>query len=62
MLTKDHLKSVLSGKKDFLKMSEVNFCNPPSYDEIGVKALYDKILTQANMAKYFPDKFPRTSM
>ena len=43
-VTKDHLKNVLSGKKSLLKMKQVNFCNPPAFDEIGVKALYEKVL------------------
>ena len=36
-VTKDYLKDVLQGRKKLLKMSEVSFCNPPAYDEIGVK-------------------------
>lgn len=40
-------------------MDKVNFCNPPAYDEIGVKALYDKILKMPGMAKYFPDKLSK---
>ena len=59
IVTKDYLKDVFQEKKDFFKMSEVKFCNPPAYDEIGVKALYDKILKQQNMAKFFPDKLPK---
>ena len=50
IVTKDHLKSVLAGKKRLLKMKELNPCNPPAYDEIGVKALYDKVLKQPRMA------------
>ena len=45
MVTKDFLKQVLTEEKKLLKMKEVNFCNPPAYDEIGVKALYDKVKT-----------------
>ena len=40
-------------------MTEVRFCNPPAYDEIGVKALYEKILKQQYMPKYFPSKLPK---
>ena len=58
-ITKDHLKGVLSGKKNFLKMHQVRFCNAPAYDEIGVKALYEKVIKQPDMAQYFPDKFPK---
>ena len=59
MITKDYMKSVLSGAKGFLKMKDVKFCNPPAYDEIGVKALYDKVVSQPTVKKYFPDKFPK---
>ena len=59
VVTKDHLKAVLGGKKKFLKMTKVRFCNPPAYDEIGVKNLYDKVLKQPGMAAYFPDKLPK---
>ena len=44
MVTKDHLKQVLAGEKRFLRMKEVNFINPPAYDEIGVKCLYDRVV------------------
>ena len=59
MFTKDHFKAVLAGKKRLFKMKNVNFCNPPAYDEIGVKALYEKIIKQPDMADFFPDKFPK---
>ena len=44
MVTKGYLKSVLKEDKDFLKMEEVKFCNVPAFDEIGVKALYNKVV------------------
>ena len=44
MVTKDHLKHVLAGRKIFFKMSEVKFCNIPTYDELSVKGLYDKVI------------------
>ena len=59
MVTKDMLKDVLSGKKKFLKMQDVRFCNVPVYDEIGVKALYDDALKMPQMVDYFPDKLPK---
>ena len=40
-------------------MSEVRFCNPPAYDEIGIKALYDKVLEEEGMKDYFPSKLPK---
>lgn len=59
MVTKDHLKAVLAEEKDLLKMKQVRFVNAPAYDEIGVKALYDKVVQQPGMAKYFPNKYPK---
>ena len=49
MLTKDHLKAILKGEKELLKMEDVRFCNPPAFDEIGVKALYDRVIKRPNM-------------
>lgn len=59
MVTKDFLKAVLKEDKDLLRMNKVAFVNPPAYDETGVKALYEKVLQQPGMAKYFPDKYPK---
>ena len=59
MVTKDHLKLILSGEKKFLKMQEVRFINPPAYDEIGVKNLYDRVVKLPKMAELFPDKYPK---
>ena len=60
MITKEFLKQVLTGDKMLLKMSEVKFVNLPAYDEIGVKALYDKAMEQPNMNKYFPSKYAKS--
>ena len=59
IVTKDFLKEVFKGNKDLKKMTEVRFCNPPAYDEIGVKALYEKVINQQYMSIYFPDKLPK---
>ena len=59
MVTKDHLKAVLSENKKFLKMERVRFCNPPLYDEIGVKRLYKQVMALKGMSEYFPDKYPK---
>ena len=40
-------------------MNQVNFCNPPAFDEIGVKALYEKVLKRPGMDQYFPGKLPK---
>ena len=59
MVTKDHLKAVLKGEKILLKMTQVTFCNPPAYDEIGVKTIYDKVINLDRMKQYFPDKLAK---
>lgn len=59
MVTKDYLKEVLTGRKKFLKMQKVRFCNPPHYDEIGVKAQYHRVVSQPELKPYFPDSFPK---
>ena len=59
MVTKDFLKDVLVGNKKLLKMSEVRFINPPLFDEIAVKHLYEDVRQQPLMRDYFPDKLPK---
>ena len=59
MVTKDFLKDVLQGKKKLLKMTEVRFINPPLFDEIAVKHLYDKVSQQTEIKDYFPDELPK---
>ena len=44
MITKSFLKSILKGEKKLLKMADVRFINAPAFDEIGVKALYEKVV------------------
>ena len=59
MVNMAHLKAILKGEKALLKMKDVKFCNVPAFDEIGVKALYDKVIKLPKMAQYFPDKLPK---
>ena len=59
MCTKDILRDIFAGKKQLMKLKEVKFISVPKYDEISVKALYTKLLSLPNMAKYFPDKYPK---
>lgn len=40
-------------------MNQVKFCNAPAFDEIGVKSLYEKVVSGPGMGKYFPDKYPK---
>jgi len=60
MTSKDFLKGVLKGEKSLLKMTEVRFINPPAFDEIGIKALYDEALKMPGMSKYFPSKYAKS--
>ena len=59
MVTKDFLRAILSGDKKLLKMSEVRFCNPPAFDEIAVKHLYENVVASPMMAELFPDEYPK---
>jgi hypothetical protein len=59
MITKDFMKSILCGEKKLLKMSEVNFCNPPTFDEIAVVNLYKEVIASPGMAELFPDHYPK---
>ena len=55
------MKDVLMGKKKLLKADQVKHCNPPAYDEIGVKRQYANVSSQLDMKPYFPDSFPKGS-
>ena len=59
MCTKDFLKRVLKDEKKLLKMTDVKFVNVPSFDEISVKALYNKVISNPDVAIYFPTKYPK---
>ena len=59
MVTSTFLKQVFSGKKKLIKMKHLRSCNPPRYDEISVKSLYEYCLSLYNMKYYFPDEYPQ---
>ena len=59
MVNKNFFKDVLADKKDLLKLDQVKLCSVAAFDEIGVKALYDKVISRPGMSKYFPDKYPK---
>ena len=50
---------ILTDKKRFLKMKNVQFINAPAYDEFAVKNLYAKVIKMPGMASLFPDKYPK---
>ena len=59
MVTKDFLRDVFAGKKRFIRLENVKFVQVPKYDEISVKALYDKLLALPDMASFFPNKYAK---
>jgi len=58
-VNKDYLRDILKGDKSLFKMKDVNFCNVPAYDEIGVKALYGKVVSLPGICIYFPYKLSK---
>ena len=61
MVNKDFLRAVLKGEKKLIKMRNVNFINAPTFDEVGVKNIYDRAIKRPNMLQYFPDKYSKGS-
>ena len=59
MLNTAWLKQILSGEKLLFEAKEVTLCNPPRYDEISVKNLYDSCMKLPDMKLYFPTSYPR---
>ena len=56
---KKEARKLLKKEKKLLKMSELKPINPPHYDEISVRNLYDRCLELPGMADYFPDAYPK---
>ena len=52
MVTAPYLKLILKGEKKLLKASVVKVCNPPKYDEISVKQIYDACIQLLGMADH----------
>ena len=59
LITAKYIKQVIVGEKDWLLCSEVVHCNPPYYDEVSVKNLYDYAMTLPGMALYFPSQYAK---
>ena len=59
IFTKDFVKELFVGKKQFLKLKEVKFVNVVKYDELSVKNLYDRFLTLDGMTQFFPAKYAK---
>ena len=57
-LNKDFLKQVLAGEKELLRKDDVAYIEVPHYDELSVKQLWPQFAGDAEVTKYFPDKFP----
>ena len=50
MCTKDVLRDIFAGKKNVLKLNQVNFIHVDKYDELSVKNLYDRLIKLPEMA------------
>ena len=59
MFTKDFVKEIYQGKKKLLKLADIRLISVVKYDELSVKALYDKLLKLKGMPLYFPAKYPK---
>ena len=59
MCTKDLLRDIFAGKKNVMKLKDVNFIQVGKYDELSVKQLYDKLVKLPSMSLFFPDKYPK---
>ena len=59
MCTKDVLRDIFAGKKNVLKLNQVNFIHVDKYDELSVKNLYERLIKLPEMAALFPDKYPK---
>ena len=53
-LNKDFLKEVFAGKKHLIPQAQIRPVVVPKYDELSVKALFKDVMTQPELAKYFP--------
>ena len=59
MVTKDYMKSILAGRKHLLGKQEIKHVRLRKYDEVSVKAMYDKMLQHDELKPYFPDTYPK---
>ena len=59
MITAPFIKQIIKGDKQLLKAKAVKICNPPRYDEISVKELYDDCMKLPGMIEHFPDKYAK---
>lgn len=50
MMTKDVFRDVFAGKKNILKLKDVNFIHVDKYDELSVKNLYSRLVSLPEMA------------
>ena len=58
-VNKDFLKQVLAEEKQLLKKKEYVPIEVPHYDELSVRSLWPQFAEDADVAKYFPDVFPK---
>ena len=58
-LTSAFLKKLWVHEKALLEEKYTFHIKPPDFDELAVCRIYDQVVAQPNMAKYFPDSFPK---
>lgn len=54
LVTKEYLKAILKDEKQLLRVSEVRMINVPKYDELSVRNLWEEVMQDDELRKYFP--------
>jgi hypothetical protein len=54
LVTKEFLKEILKDEKHLLKISEVKMINIPKYDELSVRNLWEEVMQDDDLRRYFP--------
>jgi hypothetical protein len=55
-ITKDFLKEVFAGRKHIIPRVQLRPVEVPKYDELSVVSLIKDVMTQPELAKFFPQQ------
>lgn len=55
-VTKDFLKEVFAGRKHLVPCAQIRPIDVPRYDELSVVTLIKDVMSQASLAKFFPEQ------
>lgn len=55
-VTKDFLKLVFAGKKELIPQAQIRPISVPRFDELSVANLIKEVMTQKDLAKFFPEQ------